>query len=92
MLRLRATLRIRDRDTVCGVRLPAMSALRKEPGRAFAFRSAADWRRTLTAAGFEVEAHAAGEGTPFANVLLVGYRESKEARTCDRSARATSPP
>jgi hypothetical protein len=44
----------------------------------------------VSTAGFEVEEHAAGEGTPFANVLLVGYREAKKARTCERSARATS--
>jgi cyclopropane fatty-acyl-phospholipid synthase-like methyltransferase len=68
----------------------AMSALRTEAGRAFAFRSAADWRGSLSTAGFEVEARLGGEGTPFANVLLVGYREAKKARTRDRSARATS--
>jgi SAM-dependent methyltransferase len=68
----------------------AMSALRTEPSRAFAFRSAVDWRGAVSRAGFEVEEHPGGEGTPFANVLLVGYREAKKARTCDRSARATS--
>lgn len=51
-----------------------MSALRGEPGRAFAFRSAGDWRRLLAEAGLTVEERSMDEGTPFANVLLVGRR------------------
>ncbi|HEX5043347.1 MAG TPA: class I SAM-dependent methyltransferase [Candidatus Polarisedimenticolaceae bacterium] len=51
-----------------------MSALRGEPGRRFAFRSTRDWRRLLTGAGFSVAERSMDEGTPFANVLLVGRR------------------
>jgi SAM-dependent methyltransferase len=52
----------------------AASALRGEPGRRFAFRTAAAWRGLLEAAGFSVRTRSADEGTPFANVLLVGTR------------------
>jgi len=51
-----------------------MSALRGEPARAFAFQSANAWRRLLADAGLTVEERSMDEGTPFANVLLVGRR------------------
>jgi SAM-dependent methyltransferase len=54
------------------------SALRGEPGRRFAFRSAADWRTLLEAAGLSVRSRSADEGTPFANVLLVGTRRESD--------------
>ena len=37
----------------------------------FRFRTADEWRDCFTAAGFDVEARAAGEGTPFGNVLFI---------------------
>lgn len=58
----------------------AMSALRGEPARRFAFRSARTWRGLLDDAGFAVEERPMGEGTPFANVLLEGRRTGQEIR------------
>ena len=66
------------------------SGLRGEPGRRFAFRTADAWRGLLESAGFSVRSRSADEGTPFANVLLVGYREARNSRTRERSASATS--
>jgi uncharacterized protein (DUF2062 family)/trans-aconitate methyltransferase len=40
----------------------------------FAFRSADDWRALLRDAGLDVAVQPMGEGTPFANVLLVGVK------------------
>ncbi len=40
----------------------------------FAFRTAAEWRAELAGLGFEVSVAPMGEGTPFANVLLVARR------------------
>ena len=57
-----------------------MSALRGEPARVFAFRSAGAWRRLLTEAGLNVEERSMDAGTPFANVLLVG-RPARHERT-----------
>jgi trans-aconitate methyltransferase len=51
-----------------------MSTLRAQPTRDFVFRSAAAWRRLLSDAGLAVEECPMDEGTPFANVLLVGRR------------------
>jgi len=88
---------VREIDRDAGVRAwlartaeHAMSALRGEPARVFAFRGAGEWGRVLAAAGFGVEERPIGEGTPFANVLLVGYREARNSRTRGRSSRATS--
>lgn len=74
-------LYVREIDQAAGLRgwlarsaEHAMSALRGEPARAFAFRSAGAWRGLLMDSGFTVEGRAMHEGTPFANVLLVGRR------------------
>jgi uncharacterized protein (DUF2062 family)/SAM-dependent methyltransferase len=40
----------------------------------FAFRTAAEWRAALAELGFEVAVAPMGDGTPFANVLLVARR------------------
>jgi uncharacterized protein (DUF2062 family)/2-polyprenyl-3-methyl-5-hydroxy-6-metoxy-1,4-benzoquinol methylase len=40
----------------------------------FAFRSADDWRTLLRDAGLDVAVQPMGDGTPFANVLLVGVK------------------
>lgn len=42
----------------------------------FHYRSAADWKRLLEAAGFTVEVQPMGMGTPYANVLLAARRLS----------------
>ena len=74
-------LYVREIDRVAGLRgwlarsaEHMMSVLRGEPARAFAFRSASAWRRLLADAGLTVEERSMDEGTPFANVLLVGRR------------------
>lgn len=41
----------------------------------FHFRSAAEWTALFEQMGFAVTCHAAGEGTPFANVLFILRRE-----------------
>ena len=80
-------LYVREIDRAAGLRgwlarsaEHAMSALRGEPARQFAFRSAHAWRRLLTEAGLTVEERSMDEGTPFANVLLVG-RPGRQERT-----------
>jgi uncharacterized protein (DUF2062 family)/SAM-dependent methyltransferase len=40
----------------------------------FAFRTAAEWRTALASLGFDVDVAPMGEGTPFANVLIVARR------------------
>lgn len=74
-------LYVREIDQTAGLRgwlargaEHAMSALRGEPARAFVFRSARTWRQLLAEAGLTVEERSMDEGTPFANVLLVGRR------------------
>jgi SAM-dependent methyltransferase len=43
----------------------------------FAFRTADDWRRLLRDAGLDVEVRPMGDGTPFANVLIVGVKRER---------------
>lgn len=55
-----------------GNRLTALLRGRWRP--AFAFRTAAEWQAELAGLGFDVSVAPMGEGTPFANVLLVARR------------------
>jgi SAM-dependent methyltransferase len=45
----------------------------------FAFRTAAEWQAELAALGFDVSVAPMGQGTPFANVLLVARRLTQSA-------------
>jgi SAM-dependent methyltransferase len=72
---------VREIDRAAGVRGRLARAaertatvLRGEPGQRFCFRTAAAWRDLLDGAGLSVASRPADEGTPFANVLLVGRR------------------
>jgi uncharacterized protein (DUF2062 family) len=51
-----------------GNQLKALAVGRWRQG--FHFRTAAEWQRLFTAAGFDVEMRPMGEGTPFANILF----------------------
>jgi uncharacterized protein (DUF2062 family) len=55
-----------------GNRITALCRGRWRPR--FAFRTAAEWQAELADLGFDVSVAPMGEGTPFANVLLVGRR------------------
>lgn len=50
------------------------TVLRGEPGQRFCFRTAAAWRALMEEAGLSVASRPADQGTPFANVLLVGRK------------------
>ena len=70
---------IRDADAGAGAGFAAvrhaerfMSLARGEPGRRFAYRSAAGWEAALTGRNLTVDVTPMGRGTPFSNVLLVG--------------------
>jgi SAM-dependent methyltransferase len=62
----------------------------------FAFRAAGEWTELLERLGLKVESRGAADGTPFANVLLVGRRPAMQAtlneRTDARNARRAIPP
>lgn len=47
----------------------------------FAFRAGAEWRALLRDAGLDVSVQPMGEGTPFANVLIVGTKPQAERRS-----------
>lgn len=55
-----------------GNRLKALAT--RSWSQRFAFRTAADWKRTVEQAGYEAEVVAMGEGTPFGNVLITARR------------------
>ena len=55
-----------------GNRITALCRGRWRP--TFAFRTAAEWQAELSGLGFDVRVAPMGEGTPFANVLLVARR------------------
>ena len=55
-----------------GNRITALCRGRWRP--TFAFRTAAEWQAELAGLGFDVSVAPMGEGTPFANVLLVARR------------------
>jgi SAM-dependent methyltransferase len=76
-----ALLLVREADASAGWRFRMVrfgnriTALLRGRWRAqFAFRSAAEWQALLAELGFEVSVAPMGEGTPFANVLLVARR------------------
>jgi len=78
-----AILLVREADAAAGWRFRVVrfgnritALLRGRWRPCFAFRSAAEWRAELAASGFEVTVAPMGEGTPFANVLLVARRQS----------------
>ena len=54
------------------------TVLRGEPAQRFCFRSADEWRTLLEGVGLSVSSRAADEGTPFANMLLVGTRREAD--------------
>ena len=72
------TILVREADAAAGWRFRAVQAgnLLKALafghwGQRFYFRSREEWRRLFESAGFAVETRAAGDGTPFGNVLFV---------------------
>lgn len=72
---------VREADAAAGWRFRVVRAantlkawLGATSAREFHFRSRAEWRRWLEAAGLSVETHAMGMGTPFGNVLLVARK------------------
>jgi hypothetical protein len=76
-----ALLLVREADAAAGWRFRfvrfgnRITALVRGRWRArFAFRTAAEWQALLAALGFEVSIAPMGDGTPFANVLLVARR------------------
>ena len=76
-----ALLLVREADASAGWRFRMVRAgnrvtalLRGRWRPRFAFRSAAEWQATIAGLGFDVEVAPMGEGTPFANVLLVARR------------------
>ena len=75
------TLVVREADASAGARFLAVRAGNWLKAMAlgnlrqpFHFRTAAEWRGRLAAAGLRVEVRPMGAGTPFANVLLVARR------------------
>ena len=76
-------LLIRDADAAGGARFTAtrlqerLSALARGHWRQrFHYRSAAEWRALLERQGLTVTIEGLAEGTPYANVLIVGRREA----------------
>ncbi|HYN23389.1 MAG TPA: DUF2062 domain-containing protein [Thermoanaerobaculia bacterium] len=74
-------LLIREADAAAGWRFAATrfqerscALARRHWRQRFHYRSAADWKRLLEAAGFTVVIQPMGMGTPYANVLLEGQR------------------
>jgi hypothetical protein len=55
-----------------GNRITALCRGRWRP--TFAFRTAVEWQAELASRGFDVSVAPMGDGTPFANVLLVARR------------------
>ena len=68
---------VREADAAAGWRFQAVRLGNRVKALAFGhwrqtfhFRTNGEWRECFERAGFEVEAHAAGQGTPFGNVLF----------------------
>ncbi len=57
--------------------LTAMTQRRWRP--TFHFRTADEWRALMTRLGLEARTQPMGDGTPFANVLLVGEKPARQA-------------
>jgi uncharacterized protein (DUF2062 family) len=83
-----AVLLVREADAAAGWRFRVvqfgnrLTALSRGRWRArFAFRSAAEWQALLAELGFDVSVAPMGEGTPFANVLLVARRTAPQSTT-----------
>jgi len=77
-----AILLVREADAAAGWRFQLVrlgnrftALLRGRWRPAFAFRTAAEWQAELAGLGFDVSVAPMGEGTPFANVLLVARRQ-----------------
>ena len=62
-----------------GNRITALCRGRLRPR--FAFRTAAEWQAELADLGFDVSVAPMGDGTPFANVLLVARRLAPQSTT-----------
>jgi SAM-dependent methyltransferase len=69
---------VREADAAAGWRFTAVRAGNKLKAllfghwrQRFQFRTADEWKDCFTAAGFDVDARGAGEGTPFGNVLFI---------------------
>lgn len=76
-----ALLLVREADAAAGWRFRMVRAgnrvtalVRGRWRPHFAFRTATEWQATLADLGFDVDVAPMGEGTPFANVLLVARR------------------
>ena len=72
---------VREADAAGGVRFAAVrvgnrlkALVTGNWAQRFAFRSRAEWAALLSARGLRIQAQAAGAGTPFANLLLVGTK------------------
>ena len=82
VLRPGGVLVIRDADAGAGWRFVAVriaerlaSVLRGAPLQTLHYRSEQEWSALLRMAGLSVSSRPMGDGTPFANVLLVGRKD-----------------
>lgn len=80
-LRPSGVLVVREADAGAGRRFTAVrvaerlaTCLRGRPFQTLRYRSETEWGALLRRAGLEVESRPMGEGTPFANVLIVGRK------------------
>ncbi len=76
-------LLVREVDAAAGGRFRSVEASNRfkawalgTQGVRFHFRTLAQWRAWLEAAGLRVETRPMGQGTPFGNVLLIGRKEA----------------
>jgi hypothetical protein len=76
---------IREPDAGSGWRFTAVRAGNRAKAlltgnwrQTFHFRTAKEWTGCLARLGFHVDVRAAGEGTPFANVLFVASKDTKD--------------
>ena len=86
-------LLLREADAAAGWRFQMvrfgnrLTALSQGRWRApLSFRTAAEWRHLLAQAGLAAHVHPMGDGTPFANVLLVGTKTGQRAPVPDHAA------
>ena len=86
------TLIIREADAGGGLRFLAVRGGNRLKALAtgnwrqrFAFRTHGEWTQLVTRLGLSVEAHGAGRGTPFANLLVIGRRSGDRASLDERA-------
>jgi hypothetical protein len=87
-----AVLLVREADAAAGWRFRMVrlgnriTALTRGRFRAhFAFRTADGWRELLASLGFAATVAPMGDGTPFANVLIVARRQAPAAQSSTAS-------